>query len=100
MEKHLQAQGIEYKYIDITENPPAAGPLAKMIRTSGLEVKKFINTSGQSYRAPGMKEKLTGATDQEKIRLLAADGRLIKRPLVSDGQTVTVGARPEALEAW
>ena len=51
----------------------------------------------QSYRALG-KARVDAATDDELIGWLAADGKLVKRPvLVRDG-TVLVGFRPEAWE--
>lgn len=37
--------------------------------------------------------------EAEQLRLLAADGMLVKRPIVVDGETVLVGFKPDEWEA-
>ncbi len=39
----------------------------------------------------GLKDKLPSMTDEEKLRLLATDGMLVKRPLVVKDKTVLLG---------
>lgn len=64
-------------------------------------MKKFFNTSGEVYKEMNLKDKLPDLSDEEKIELLSANGRLIKRPIVTDGSKVTVGFKPELYqEAW
>ena len=47
----------------------------------------------------GLKDKIDGMSDQEKIDLLASDGLLVKRPILSDGkETVLVGFKEEEYE--
>ncbi|GEL07485.1 hypothetical protein SHA02_09010 [Salisediminibacterium halotolerans] len=79
-------------------NPPSKDDLKKMYDNSGLELKKFFNTSGKKYRELGVKDKMTSATEDELLELLASDGMLIKRPLVTDGNHVTVGFKEETFE--
>lgn len=38
------------------------------------------------------------ASEDELLELLSSDGMLIKRPLVTDGETVTVGFKEETFE--
>lgn len=100
-EKALQDAGIEYTFIDITEKPPAKAALKKMIQQSGEPVRKFFNTSGVEYKAQNLKEKLKDMPDKDMIELLASSGRLIKRPLVTDGESTTVGFNEEVfLKIW
>jgi arsenate reductase len=41
------------------------------------------------------------ASQSELLDLLASDGMLIKRPLMTDGEKVTIGFKEEAYEqAW
>lgn len=54
-------------------------------------MKKFFNTSGVKYRELGLKDKLTEMEDDEKIKLLASDGMLVKRPLLIDGDRILIG---------
>lgn len=52
---------------------------------SGLPLKRFFNTSGLLYKEMGLKDKLAEMSEEDQLKLLAADGMLVKRPiLVSD----------------
>jgi len=90
-ESALTKAGIKYTFVDITENPPSAAALKTMAQQAGRDLKKMFNTSGVSYREQNIKDKLPSLSDAEILKLLAADGRLIKRPLVTDGKSTTVG---------
>lgn len=93
--KWLDANDLEYNEIHIVENPPSKEELEDLYKKSGLEIKKFFNTSGQKYRELGMKDKIKTAGEDELLALLASDGMLIKRPLLTDGKKVTVGFKEE-----
>ena len=93
--KWLDEHEKPYNEIHIVENPPSYEELEKMYKNSGLELKKFFNTSGQRYRELGMKDKIKEATEKELLELLASDGMLIKRPITTDGNKVTVGFNEE-----
>ena len=47
--------------------------------------------SGLQYRALGMKERLPEMTEREQLELLAADGMLVKRPILVTDTAVLVG---------
>lgn len=99
--KWLQNEGYELELQNIFEEPPTNVELADLIDKSGLELKKFFNTSGEVYRELNLKDKLPELSDEEKIELLSSNGRLIKRPIVTDGSKVTVGFKAEQYEeAW
>lgn len=99
--KWLKEQGHEVESIDIFENPPTSEVLHQLITQSGQELKAFFNTSGQVYKEQKLKDKLPGMSREEQISLLASNGRLIKRPIVTDGATVTVGFREAVFaEKW
>jgi arsenate reductase (glutaredoxin) len=90
-EKALTDAGIEYTFIDVTENPPSKSAMKKCILQSNEPIKKFFNTSGQEYRNLDMKKRLPEMSEEEAIELLSSNGRLIKRPIVTDGEKTTVG---------
>lgn len=100
--KWLGAHGIAYTLRDVTTQPPTKAELAEWIPRSDLPVRKWLNTSGQSYRALG-KEKITQATDDTLVSWLASDGKLVKRPVViagtrGPGRRVLVGFSEETYE--
>lgn len=96
----LTQMGYGLEEINLVESPPSADVIRSWLEHSGLEVRKFLNTSGQQYRNLKLKERLPQMTEEEIIDLLAEDGRLIKRPVIVDGEKVTVGFREEQEQFW
>ncbi len=96
--KWLAERGVEVTVRPIVEQPPTPAELSKWIPASGLPVRKWLNTSGQSYRAIG-KEKVDAADDATLVRWLAEDGKLVKRPVLVLGERVLVGFREEQYAA-
>jgi arsenate reductase len=96
--KWLDAHGVKYAVRPIVEQAPTAAELAQWIPASGKPVRKWLNTSGQSYRAKG-KPAFDAATDAEIASWLAADGKLVKRPVVVVGKKVLVGFDEEEYAA-
>lgn len=94
--KWLDENGLPYEEIHIVETPPTRDELADLYKKSGLDIKKFFNTSGQKYREMGLKDRVKEASEDELLDLLASDGMLIKRPIVTDGNKVTVGFKEES----
>jgi arsenate reductase len=94
-EKMLTQKKIAYEFIDITETPPRAEELSGWFKASRLDIKKLLNTSGEVYRSMGLKDKLGTMSEGEVIKLLASNGRLIKRPLITDGQRLLTLAELE-----
>jgi arsenate reductase len=92
--KWLAAQGLDVTAVDIVSSPPSASRLQHLHRQSGLPLAKLFNTSGESYRHGNFKEKLKTMSEADAYRALAADGKLIKRPLVDAGEAVLVGFDP------
>lgn len=97
--KWLQAHGHELELHHIVEQPPKPDILTELVKLSGLPLKKFFNTSGEVYKEMGLKDKLAGMDEQMQIKLLASNGMLIKRPIVTDGTKVTVGFKEDLFEA-
>ena len=96
--KWLDEQGIVYTDRHIKTENPTYEELKGWYEKSGLELKKFFNTSGLQYKALNLKEKLQKMTEEEQLRLLATDGMLVKRPLVVDGDIVLTGFKAEQWE--
>lgn len=93
--KFLQENNIEFNNRDITIENPTIEELEEWINLSGLEVKKFFNTSGVLYREMKLKDKIKDMSKEEMIKLLATDGKLVKRPLLICKDKVLVGFKEE-----
>lgn len=99
--KWLQQHEIETHLVHIVNEPPSAAALRELIGKSGLDIKKFFNVSGEVYKEMKLKDRLPSMSEEDMIELLASNGKLIKRPIVTDGTRVTVGFKEDAFaEAW
>lgn len=95
----LQEHGVDFASRHIKEERPSEGELREWAACSGLPLKRFFNTSGLLYKSMNLKDRLPDMPEAEQLRLLAADGMLVKRPIVVDGETVLVGFKPAEWEA-
>ena len=90
--------GPDLELIEITTSPPSRESLAEALVVLAA-IKRLFNTSGQSYRALGAAAVAAMGQD-EALQALAADGKLIKRPLVFTTRgEVLVGFKPEEWSA-
>ncbi|MBR5004084.1 MAG: arsenate reductase family protein [Erysipelotrichaceae bacterium] len=92
-EQYLNEKEIEIEVRDIKLNNPSKEELKSWIEKSGLDIKRFFNTSGLKYKELNLKEKLPEMSDEEKIELLSTDGMLVKRPILISDEFVLVGFR-------
>ena len=78
--KWLRDKNVEFTEKNIVEETPSVE-----------ELKKVFNTSGMLYRELNIKEKMDTMSDDEKLKLLAENGMLIKRPIVLGDDFALVG---------
>ncbi|WP_053367621.1 arsenate reductase family protein [Bacillus sp. FJAT-27245] len=99
--KWLDEHGKSYEAVHIVEHPPSRDEIKDLYEKSGLDLKKFFNVSGQKYRELGLKDKVKTASENELLDILASDGMLLKRPILTDGEKVNIGFKEEEYkEVW
>ncbi len=96
--KWLNENKIEYVDRNIVTETPTKEELKKWITKSGLDVRKFFNTSGMKYRELNIKEKIKDMSEDEIYELLASDGMLIKRPLFISDTLILKGFKEKEWE--
>ncbi|MGN1319327.1 MAG: Spx/MgsR family RNA polymerase-binding regulatory protein [Lachnospirales bacterium] len=96
--KWLDDNNINYTDRHIIEDNPTSEELSKWYELSGLDIKRFFNTSGMKYKELSLKDKLPNMTLEEKINLLSTDGMLVKRPLVVGDSFVLTGFKEKEWE--
>ena len=89
--KWLKDNDIDVQIRDIKEDRPSYEELKEWHGRSGLELKKFFNTSGLLYKDMKLKDRLPDMTEEEKFALLSGDGMLVKRPILVTEDKVLVG---------
>lgn len=94
-EKWLKENSLSYEMRDIKEENPDYEELKEWYTISGLDIKKFFNTSGNLYKELGLKDKLPEMSEDDKLNLLATNGMLVKRPILIGKDMVLVGFREE-----
>ena len=93
----LADHDITVEVVEITTSPPDRALLEQAFQQLGRS--RLFNTSGQSYRALGAAT-VRAMDDSQALAALAADARLIKRPLlVTAGGAILTGFRPEEWQA-
>lgn len=99
--KWLEENDLAFESVHIVEQTPTKEQLTELYKKSGLPLKKFFNTSGNKYKELNLKDQLPTMSEEEQLELLVSDGMLIKRPIVTDGQKVTLGFKESDFsETW
>ncbi|MGL4293837.1 MAG: arsenate reductase family protein [Bacteroidales bacterium] len=93
--KWLQENNIEVETRDIIGQNPTIEELTDWINNSNLPVNKFFNTSGVRYKELNVKNLIKTATPEELIQLLATEGKLVKRPILVNDQSILIGFKEE-----
>lgn len=96
--KWLDGNAVDYIDRHIVEMNPCAEELKEWHKRSGLELKKFFNTSGQIYRQNNIKDQLKTMSEEDQYNLLASNGMLVKRPIIVGDDFVLVGFKEKEWE--
>jgi arsenate reductase (glutaredoxin) len=98
--KWLDEHQVPYELLHIVKTPPSREELQEIYGKSGLELKHFFSTNTKRYRELGIKDQLKIVADSELLDLLASDGMLLKKPILTDGEKVIIGFKEEELEKY
>lgn len=94
----LNQKGIIYQTRHIVNERPTREEIIDLHKKSGLELKKLFNTSGVKYKDLGLKDKIKTARESELYDILASDGMLVKRPILTNGYKVLFGFKEKDWE--
>jgi arsenate reductase len=87
----LRERGLELEIIDYITSPPSKGTLRELLRKLGGPALAMVRTEDQEFRPHAQR----ALTDDEVIDLLAAEPRLLQRPIVEIGGAARIGRPPE-----
>lgn len=97
--KYLDAKGISYERLPIVDQPPTLTELKKMlsyVKATGGSFKNLFNTSGVQYRELKISDKIKdGLSEDDALKLLTKNGKLIKRPFLLTPNDGRVGFKPD-----
>lgn len=93
LEMLRQRDDIELEVVEYLKNPPNRAKLEQLYRDAGLAPREGVRTYGTDAKERG----LTEADDDTVLDAMAADPRLIERPLVETDRGVRLGRPPERI---
>ncbi|WP_374408868.1 arsenate reductase (glutaredoxin) [Pelagerythrobacter sp.] len=85
---------IELEIVQYLKHPPSREKLAQLYRDAGMPPREGLRTQGTDAQERG----LTEAGDETVIEAMAADPKLIERPLVETDKGVRLCRPPERIE--
>lgn len=83
-------------FVDVARRPPAPAELRRFAQRFGARA--LLDDEGRAYRDAGLA--YLRLTDDEVLERLLADPRLLRLPLVRNGQEVTVGVDETTWKLW
>ncbi len=90
----LTDRGIEPETILYLENPPSAAEVLGLAKELGIPPLEFTRTKESLFKELGLSKK-DERSDEEWAKLLAANPKLIERPIVVANGKAALGRPPE-----
>jgi len=88
----LRENGIEPRIVRYLETPPDARALKHLTALLGCSMRDIMRTGEDLYRQLGLQD---GAqSEQQLIDIVAANPRLLERPIVVNGRRAALGRPP------
>ncbi|MBI1248722.1 arsenate reductase (glutaredoxin) [bacterium] len=89
----LQEKGIEPEVIRYLDTPPDEKTLKQLLKKLGLKAQQLVRK--KDYQSLGLTEP---KTESEWIAQMAANPKIIERPIVVVGNQARLGRPPEAID--
>jgi arsenate reductase len=89
----LEARGIEPEIVEYLKTPPDRATLEALVRKLGESASALVRTGEPEFR----ERHPSGSplSDDEALALLAAEPRLLQRPIVETARAARIGRPPE-----
>ena len=89
----LQGRGVSPRIVDYLGAPPSADALLALLRQLGLPARELLRSDEPEYAALGLAD--PALSDAQLIAAMAANPRLIERPVFVHGGRAVIGRPPE-----
>lgn len=101
-QKWLTEHNVKFDFQDLVEQPPEKADLINWLtQHQDRGLKYFFNTHGQDYRKLHLKDQVADMSIAEAADMMSKNGKLIKRPLVVEGEKLTCGFNEKTYqEVW
>jgi len=92
----LQEHGVTYQERHLFKNPPSAEELLEMIKKTSNGLDEILSTRSQLFK--NLDVDINELTVRELLEMLSEEPRLLKRPILTDGENLIIGYNKEAME--
>ena len=91
----LQGKGVEPHIVEYLQAPPDAATLHSILVKLGISPRDLIRTGEEDYKKA--QDQLAGFSDAALIDWIAANPRVIQRPIVVTEKDARIGRPPESV---
>ena len=91
----LRANGHEPEIIEYLESPPDAKTLGAITTALGVAPRKIMRTNETEYK--NARDEVDAMNEQDQLKWLAANIRVMQRPIVVNGSQARIGRPPESV---
>jgi len=92
----LNANGVEYEERHLFRNPPSVEELMEIVKKTHNGIDEILSTRSQRFKQ--LEIDINELTVSELLELLSEDPRLLKRPILTDGENLIVGYNQSAMK--
>ncbi len=93
----LSENGVKYEERHLFKNPPSVDELLEIIKKTS-SVDEILSTRSQLFK--NLDVDIDDLKVSEFLQMLANEPRLLKRPILIDGQNLVIGFNKPALEQY
>lgn len=95
-ERFFKERRVKIHFVDLSQRPMSKGEIGRFAQKFGLEL--LIDTQTKAYRDSYLE--YLRVTEEELLRKIAAEPRLLKLPLVRSGNLLSVGLAQAEWKKW
>lgn len=88
----LEEKGVEAEVVKYLDTTPDAEAIKTVLKQLGISARKLMRTKEEIYKELGLKDE---QDEQKLIEAMAANPKLIERPIVIKGNKAVLGRPPE-----
>ncbi|BAU27471.1 regulatory protein spx [Aneurinibacillus soli] len=92
----LKEKGIEYDERHLFKNPPSATELLEIIKMSHNGMDDILSTRSRKFKE--LDKDIEDMTVSELLEMLSEEPRLLRRPILFDGEKLIVGYNRSAMQ--
>jgi len=92
----LQENGISYEERHLFRNPPSSDELMDIMKKTTSGADEILSRRSQTFK--NLDVDINDMTVSELLEMLSDDPRLLKRPILTDGENVIIGYNSDAMK--